>query len=338
MIPVAKPYLEGNEKQYVLQVLETGRLAMGAFTEKFEEMFCDYLGTKYAIACSSGTMGLYICFEILNEIYGKNECYCVSDETFGATMNAISMSSGYAYPVSKLTENSLEVYVPCHIFGLSAPDFVKEEIKYDYMIEDACESLGASHDGFYLGTFGSAGVFGFYPNKQITTGEGGMIVTDNKKFADICRKIVNQGRTPNEPHTIIGTNARLTEMQAAIGVAQMERIDEILEKRRDVAQVYIDGLDASALSARGIEVPVQRDSWFAFPLTLSYPCKDQKEMLQGLQAFLSIKDIQSSIYFPRHESFPDFIWERRLCIPFYTKMSKKEIGEVVHSVNEWVRE
>ena len=165
-----------------------------------------------------------------------------------------------------------------------------------------------------------------------------MIVTNDNEFADICYRIVTQGRAPNEPHTIIGTNARMTELQAAIGVAQMERIDEILAKRRQVAQWYIDGLDANALSIRwGIEVPVQRESWFAFSLTLQFPCKDQKQMLQGLQAYLSTRDLPSRIYFPRHECFPDFIWERRLCLPFYTQMTQDEVGQVVKEVNEWAK-
>ncbi len=332
MIQLSKPDLSGKESEYTAEVLSSGRLAMGPFTEKFEAAFCDYLCTKYAIACSSGTVGLQICFMVLTA-RGKVPCnphVVISNETFGATMNAVEC----VWPGTKIepiSETILggDLYIPCHIFGLPAPDFISGGTGYNAMIEDACEALGAKHNGKYLGTFGKAGVFGFYPNKQITTGEGGMIVTDDKAFADMCRKIVNQGRLPGEPHTMIGTNARMTEMQAAIGVAQMERIDEILEKLRQVAKKYIHNLDMRGLENFRIETPMNRESWFAFPLT------GGKERLQELQAYLSVKEIQSSIYFPRHECFPDFTWERRLCLPFYTQMKEEEVTEVVTVVNEW---
>ena len=154
-------------------------------------------------------------------------------------------------------------------------------------------------------------------------------MTDDKHFADVCRQIVNQGRMPNEPHRMAGTNARITEMQAAMGVAQMERIDGILYERKDVATQYLNWLDVNALAKRGIEVPIQRESWFAFPLT------GETSILKELQAHLTEDDIQSSIYFPKHDYFPDFIWDHRLCLPFYTQMTVADIDIVVSCVNAW---
>jgi len=282
-------------------------------------------------------MGLYVAMIVLDTINKPHfigGCV-ISDETFGATMNAVNMQGSEVISAKRYVNEGwkyCDLYIPCHIFGLPSSDFVNENISTKFVIEDACESLGARHDGKYLGTFGDMGVFAFYANKQITTcGEGGMIVTDNDKYATLCRKIINQGRLPNEPHTIIGTNARMTDVQAAMGVAQMERIDEILEKRRAVAQRYINNLDAKRLDSRGVTVPEQRDSWFAFPLS------GETDVLRNLHESLKAVSIQSAVYFPEYEVFSEgFIWNRRLCIPFYTDMEMADVDTVSGLINDWI--
>jgi len=333
MIPLSKPSITKREEELVLEVLRSGQLAFGPMVRRFEQQFRDYLGVKHAIACSSGTMGLYVCLNVLDKDLSPRPIAWISEETFGATMNAANMAWYSKFCVNKYRSYSGHgsVHVPCHIFGVPAPDFIDDEIQCDHMIEDACEALGAKHDGKYLGTFGDMGVFAFYANKQITTGEGGMIVTDDDDYALLCRKLINQGRLPGEPHTICGTNARMTDIQAAIGVAQMERLDEILAKRRAVAQRYIDNLDAKALEGKGLTVPQQRDSWFAFNL------RGETETLRSLHEWLKLSAIQSAVYFPEHECFPDFIWNKNLCIPFYTDMQEQYVSIVCDVINEWGR-
>jgi len=338
MIPLSRPSIGKREEELVLEVLRSGQLAFGKYVEKFESMFTEFLGVRNAIACSSGTMGLYVCLCALDNgrLSPRPACF-LSRETFGATMNAVSMAWCSAFPVDAIRyPGHLSIYIPCHIFGEPAPDFASSrKVDYDYMIEDACESLGVKYHGEdkYLGTFGDMGVFAFYANKQISScGEGGMIVTDNDEYAALCRKLINQGRSPNEPHTIVGTNARMTDVQAAMGVAQMERLDEILEKRRAVAQRYIDNIDAKALKDRGLTVPVQRDSWFAFPLN------GETDVLRNLHESLKVVNVQSAVYFPEHEVFSDgFIWNRRLCLPFYTDMEFSDTDTVSGLVNDWAR-
>ena len=338
MIPLSRPDLTSLERGYIEEAIDSGQLACGEFNERFSQAFCDYLGVKHALPCSSGTLGLQICFEALHVLGYVTESpthYIISDETFGATMNACCNGTEQCllYPASTAIEHGIdcEVYVPCHIFGVAAPDFENCDISYEYMIEDACEALGGKHEGQYLGTFGRAGVFGGYPNKQVTMlGEGGVIVADDDSFALVCKKIINQGRLPGEPHTIVGTNARMTEVQAACGLGQIERIEEILAMRRDVANCYLENLDEEALANQGVVVPGKRESWFAFPLSIS-----QENVRDDLQAKLTAHGIQSAVYFPRHKCFEGFLWEQRLCIPFYNRLPLEDVRRVCSLINRW---
>jgi perosamine synthetase len=339
MIQLSKPYIAGREEENLKKVLESGIWARGPFNALLEEMFCEYLGSKHAIACSSGTMGLYVAMESLRmrkqeewEIPYPIGVTC-SEETFGATMNAVEMLQDGE--VHRVYDGFMEyrIYVPCHILGTVAPDFVCcEQYPGWGIVEDACESLGTKYEDRYLGTFGDFGVFGFYPNKQISCGEGGMIVTDDDELARLARMIVNQGRG-EAGHEISGINARMSEFQAAVGCAQMEHIEEILEMRRNVANTYLEMLDADALRGRGIETPFPRDSWFAFPLT----ALEDNACLFAMQEHLSGRNIQSAIYFPKHERYDNmgFKWKRRLCIPFWTDMCRDDIETVAMEVNKW---
>lgn len=336
MIPVARPEITSREHDYIKEVLDSRILARGPFTERLEDMFCHYFGVSFSVACANGTLGLYAVLQAMEWLSGDPDKHVViSDETFGATMNAVALC-GERWTIESVSQYqnspSLEpdIYIPCHIFGVPAKDFEEAEITSKFVLEDACEAIGAEYEGSWLGTIGDAGVFGFYPNKQICMGEGGMIITEDWNIYKMCRDIINQGRDDNE-HYMLGINARMTEMQAAIGCAQMERIDEILYVRQAVAQDYINNLDADALKRRGIAVPTQRDSWFAFPLT--GPLAE----LTSLKAHLANADIQSAIYFPESKPYPQFVHSRHLCIPFFNELSHEDTMTVCKELNKWAK-
>jgi perosamine synthetase len=214
------------------------------------------------------------------------------------------------------------------------------------LIEDSCEGLGSSHKGRKVGTFGRCGVFGFYPNKQITTGEGGMVVTNNKKLADMCRSLRNQGRDPGGSwlsHARLGYNYRMSDINAAIGIVQMERLEEIIESRQRVAHEYISLL----LDEPNIILPTIDDatvmSWFVFVVRLTGEMA--LEDREGVLTYLRNHHIGCSNYFPpihlqpfyvkdhgfKRGDFPvtERVADRTIALPFHNRLTRMEIENVV---------
>ncbi|HEV8156208.1 MAG TPA: DegT/DnrJ/EryC1/StrS family aminotransferase, partial [Gaiellales bacterium] len=231
-IPLARPYLDGREEELVLDVLRSGDLALGPVYRRFEEAFADIAGTAYAVACSSGTAGLHASLARLG--VGPGDEVVTSSFSFVASANVILFQRGT--PVfADIDEQTFNVdpaaveaaitprtkaILPVHIFGypcdIGAINAIAERHGLP-VVEDACEALGASVDGRPVGAFGNPAVYGFYPNKQITTGEGGMITTDDPDVERELRSIVNQGRSDNGDwlvHQRLGFNFRMDEMSA----------------------------------------------------------------------------------------------------------------------------
>ena len=263
--PVYQPYLTGNEKKYVLECLESTWISSkGKFINEFETRFAEYLGIKYAASVSNGTVALHVALLALG--IGKGDEVIVPTFTYIASVNSITYTG--ATPVfvdsdptswqmsledtrnkiSKKTKAILAVHLyghPCEIQALR--DLANKEKLF--LMEDTAEALGSEYDRRKAGTFGDISTFSFFGNKTITTGEGGMVVTNDKALYEKCVHIKGQGLAKNAEdwHDIIGYNYRMTNICAAIGLAQLEKINDIILIKRQYANWYKENLNGLPL-------------------------------------------------------------------------------------------
>lgn len=364
--PAAHPYLTKKEETYVLKTLRTGMLSIGPFIKKFEKLFAKKIGTRYACAVSSGTAGLHLA--LLAAGIKKGDEVITSPFSFIASANAILYVGAKPIfvdidPVTynldpkqiekKITKHTKAI-LPVHIFGQPADMSTIMRIARKYkliVIEDACESLLATHRGKRAGTFGIAGVFAFYPNKQMTTGEGGMIVTNDKRVDELCRSLRNQGRTPNMQwldHKYLGYNYRMDELSAAIGLAQIENIGFLIRKRQELAQWYHQALTPLT---KYLELPRtarnNTHTWFLYVVRIKNTQLSRDKIIKELVA----RGIGSKPYLPsihlfefyrkmfgyRRNRYPvsERVSASTLSLPFYINLTKKDlahIAKVMHTV------
>ncbi|MFW9909465.1 MAG: DegT/DnrJ/EryC1/StrS family aminotransferase [Candidatus Thorarchaeota archaeon] len=255
MIPFTKPIIEEEEIQAVRQVLESGMLAEGKIAHEFEKKFSEYTGTKYATVTSNGTTALTTALEAMGIQPGDE--IITSPFTFIASANSIAILGGIPvfvdikpdsynidpHLIEAAITSRTRAIMPVHIFGMPSDMKHIMEIAENYdllVIEDACQAHGAEIDGKRVGGLGHVGCFSFYATKNILTGEGGMITTDDEELYDKMLMIKNHGRGKEGgySHYQIGYNNRMMDMVAAIGVTQMKRIDELIRKRRENAKEY----------------------------------------------------------------------------------------------------
>ena len=276
MIPVNTPLLSGNEKQYLLECIETGWISSeGPFIKKFEEEFSKYVERRFGIAVSNGSAALDIAFKALDLGEG--------DEVIAPTFTIISpiqsIVTAGAIPVlvdsdpitwnmdvsqieAKITPKTKAILV-VHIYGLPVDmDPILELCEKHglYLIEDAAEMHGQTYNGRKCGSFGTISTFSFYPNKHITTGEGGMIVTNDKKLSARCMKLRNLAFEPKGRrfvHEELGWNYRMTNMQAALGLAQLEKIHSHIVKKREIGMAYQEGLK----NLKGFQLPLAKTNY-----------------------------------------------------------------------------
>jgi perosamine synthetase len=287
-IPLSGPDITQVEIDAVVSVMRSGRLSLGPKLEEFERAVANYVNAPFAAAVSSGTAGLHLMIRALG--IGERDEVIIPSFTFIAAANAIRFER--ATPVfveidprdlnldpaaveAAISERTRAI-LAVHTFGVPANLTALVEIAARHnllLIEDACESIGAEWHGRKVGTFGKAGVFGFYPNKQITTAEGGVVVTSDEALAAKVRSLRNQGRTEIGDwfeHTEVGYNYRLSEIHAAIGVEQLERIDQILVRRAEVARGYARRLArCKEIVLPTSELPQGKISWFVYVIRLS---------------------------------------------------------------------
>jgi perosamine synthetase len=258
--PVAEPKFGDAELRYVSECILTGWVSSaGKFVTRFEEQFSEFCETKFAVSSSSGTTALHLSLLALG--IGPGDEVIVPSFTFISTANAVTFTG--AKPVFVDSEpntwniNPLEIkkaitaktkaIIPVHLYGHPANMDTILDIALEYnlaVVEDAAEAHGALYKGKKVGSLGDMGMFSFYGNKIITTGEGGMIVTNNKNLAEKMRVLRDHGMDPKRRywHSVLGYNYRMTNIQAALGVAQMEKIDQIVEQKRENAALYGNGL------------------------------------------------------------------------------------------------
>lgn len=259
MIPIANPIIEKKEKDNVLEVLDSGMLASGSYVRDFEDKFSSYIGTEYANATTSGTTGLHVALKAAGIEEGDK--VLTTSFTFIASSNSILYCG--AEPVfvdvredtfnidpdamrEKLEENpGIKAVVIVHLYGLSCDmDPIMELVEeYDLtLIEDAAQAHGAKYKDQMVGSFGNAAVYSFYPTKNMTTGEGGMVLTDDKEIAEKSNLLINHGSAERYKHEILGYNYRMTNIAAAIGLEQLKKLDRYNKKRRENAAYLTENL------------------------------------------------------------------------------------------------
>jgi perosamine synthetase len=354
-IPLARPVLGAEEEAAVLEVLRSGRLSLGPRVPEFETAFAGWLGAAHASAVSSGTAGLHLALRAVGVSDGDQ----VVTSPFSFVASANVMVYERARPVfadidpvtlnldpdaaaAAVTDRTAAL-LPVHIFGYPADLPAFERIGRP-IVEDACEALGAVHaDGTRVGARGHPAVFGFYANKQLTTGEGGMVTLGDAALKESVDSERNQGRAPDMDwldHDRLGFNYRLSDLACALGLAQLARLDDMLASRVRVADAYraalagIDGLDLPCPDAGG-----NRRGWFVFVVQLPRGV-DREATVRTLAA----RGIQSKPYLPaihlmsfyrerfghREGEFPvcEDVAARSLALPFFPEMSDAEVERV----------
>jgi perosamine synthetase len=369
-IPLSAPDIGEPEIKAVVAVLRTARLSLGPQMEQFESAMATYIGVPHAVAVSSGTAGLHLA--LIAHGIGPGDEVIVPSFTFIAVANAVRYTGAHPAfadidPASlNLSPHSVEAAVTprtraliaVHTFGCPAdmPALLDLARRHNLIvIEDACEAIGAELEGRRVGSFGHAAVFAFYPNKQITTGEGGVVVTRDAATAHRIRALRNHGRYESvlgfEPswldHAELGFNYRLSEMQCALGLAQLRRIDEILSCRAANARRYCDLLAGDhRLLLPALEIPGRRLSWFVFVVRLAesftWSGRDR------IQRDLAAQGIATGRYFaPIHLQPPYAAWreithlpvteavaERTLALPFFNRLRGEQVERVARALHD----
>jgi perosamine synthetase len=368
-IPLARPDLGPREEELLLEVLHTGQLSLGPVLERFERDFADWLGTDDAVAVSSGTAALHLGVRALE--WGRGDEVVTTPFSFVSSANCLLYED--VTPVfcdidpltlnldpdaarAAVTERTAGL-LPVHIFGYPAAMEELERLAADRglgILEDAAEAAGAVDEtGVRVGTRGNIAIFAFYANKQLVTGEGGIAIPSNASVAERMRGERNQGRARDMGwlgHERLGFNYRLTDLQSAMGVAQVERADELIAARDCVAALYANALGALGAAPAGEGDPDDlvlgcpdrgegRRSWFVYVLQL--PAGTDRD---AVMASLAGEGIDSKAYLPcihlmphyrerfgfREGQFPvaEAVSERSLALPFFTAMGESEVERV----------
>jgi perosamine synthetase len=367
-IPLSAPDIQEEEIAAVVRVLRSSRLSMGPKLQEFEQAIAAYIGARYAIGVSSGTAGLHLIVRALG--IGAGDEVIVPSFAFIAVANVLRYEG--AIPVfidiepktlnldprrieAAITPRTKAVLV-VHTFGCPADLSEILEIArrhHLYVIEDACEAIGAEYDGRKVGVYGDAGVFAFYPNKQFTTGEGGMIVTGHPEIAAAARALRNQGRADSDnwfQHSEIGYNYRLPEMNCALGIEQLKRIDTILARRQQIAMQYDARVrDDHDLILPPLAVPRRKISWFVYVVRLSerfsqfqrdWIVKEMERRGIGCGRYFAPIHLQPA-YRDLSVSRADLtITEREaarsLALPFFNRLQESEVDQVCEALRELV--
>ena len=368
-IPLSAPDITEADIEAVVSVLRTPRLSIGPKMVEFEDSIADFVRVPHAMAVSSGTAGLHLCLRALGVCEGDE--VILPSFTFIAAGNVILYER--AKPVfvdidpltlnlnpEKLAESitaKTRAIIVVHTFGYPADLGAILDIAGKHgvpVIEDACEALGAQYCGRNVGGIGEFGVFGFYPNKPITTGEGGMVVTRNSVLADKIRALRNQGRAPSDDwteHRLLGYNYRLSEINCALGVAQMNRLAAILERRDAVAMRYSQELATiPEVIAPPVRIQDGRLCWFVYVVRLS--ARFTQPERDAIWRKLISRGIGCGRYFaPLHQQplFAPYVDRghalnvteqmagRTLALPFFNHLTEGQIIEVCRALRETIR-
>jgi perosamine synthetase len=360
-IPLAQPVLGEAEEQRVLEVLRSGRLSLGPLLNEFERAFAAFVGAGLASAVSSGTAGLHLALRAVGVADGAE--VITSPFSFVASANVavyerarpvfadidpVTLNLSVDAAAAGVTSRT-QALLPVHVFGYPA-DIAGFELLGVPIVEDACEALGATYaDGGAVGARGHPTVFGFYANKQLTTGEGGMITTGDAALKERVDSERNQGRAPDMgwlDHDRLGFNYRLSDIACALGLAQLERLEALLAERARVAALYREGLSG----IEGLDLPCPdeggaRRGWFVYVVQLP-PNVDRDAIVSALAA----TGVSSKPYFPavhlmsyyretfghRPGEFPvcEQVAARSIALPFFPQMTEGQVERVAETLRD----
>jgi perosamine synthetase len=360
-IPVSEPTLAGNERRYVLDCIDTNWIsARGKYVDRFEEAFAGFCGVRHGIACTNGTVALHLALLALG--IGPGDEVVVPTLTFVATANAVRYCG--ATPVfvdcepetwnidpsliesriSARTKAIIVVHLYGHPVDMDAVMAIAQRHRLA-VVEDAAEAHGATHRGRVVGSIGDIGTFSFFGNKVISTGEGGMITTGNDELARVMRQLKEQGMDPNRRYwyPVIGYNYRMTNVTAAIGLAQVEKIDWHIERRIEVARWYQDNLRGVRELSWQVERPEVRHVFQFFTVVVS---ADAGKTRDGLIAHLASRQIEGRpVVFPMHllppyrdsvpgQSFPvsERIAAQGINLPTSAALTRSDVDRVCESL------
>jgi len=363
VIPLARPVLGAPEEEGVLAVLRSGQLSLGPRVPAFEEAFATRLGAGHASAVSSGTAGLHLALRAVgvsdgDEVVTSPFSFVASANTIAyeratpvfADIDPVTLNLDPAAAAAAVTSRTTAI-LPVHIFGYPADMPALEHLGLP-LVEDACEALGAQHaDGRAVGARGHPAVFGFYANKQLTTGEGGMVTVGDAGHKARIDSERNQGRAPDMgwlDHDRLGFNYRLSDVAAAIGIAQLERLDAMLAARAQVAASYREALG----DIEGLGLPCEdhggdRRGWFVFVVQIpggGGPARD--DVILGLRE----RGVQSKPYLPaihlmsfyretyghREGEFPiaEDVAARSVALPFFPGLAPSQVQRVAEALRQ----
>lgn len=365
-IYLSRPDITEQEIEAVRSVLMSNDLSSGPKVTEFENKFAEYIGRKYAIAVNSGTSALFLCVKALG--IGPGDEVITTPFTFIASTNCILMADAtpvfvdidgeslnidFAKIEDKINEKTKAI-LPVAVFGNPVGmDKVNDIAKKHnlFVIEDSCEALGSSLGGKKAGNFGILSTFAFYPNKQITTGEGGMIVTDDERLTNICRSLRNQGLKNISGATVyerVGFNFRLSDINSTIGLVQLTRLTENIKKRQQVARWYQDILKNETRLKTFSATEDCNLSWFLFIVHLGekYTQKDRDKVMNlmlkaGIQTGVYFAPVHLQPYIARDFGYKDGdfpitekVSQRTLALPFYGNLSKEKVETVCENLKK----
>jgi perosamine synthetase len=357
MIPQFEPWLGDEELAQVTETIKANWITGGEKVHQFERQIAELCGVKHAIAICNGTLALYVGLKVLG--IGEGDEVIVPDFTFIASANSVVMAA--AKPVfvdvdantfnidpeciEKAITQKTKAIMPVHIYGQAADmdTICKIAKKYSlYVIEDAAQGIGVKFMGKPVGGFGDVGCLSFYADKTITTGEGGMVLTNNDNLAEKCLILKHQGRTGRGMyfHEHIGYNFRLTDLQAAVGLAQLSKLPTIIARKKRTEKLYRDYLS----EVKSIELPYIDPRGFNVPFRINILVDDP----EGLSDFLNEKEISSRrFFFPLHMQpcydtkgeFPNSVsaYERGISLPSSAKLAEEEILYITDKIKEFYR-
>ena len=364
-ITMSSPDLDESDVRAVVEVLRSGRLALGPKAVEFERSMAEYVGVRHAVAVSSGTAALHVIVKALG--IGPGDDVLVPSFTFAASVNAILYEGGCPVFVDieeetfNLDPADLERRITPRTKAAMVVDVFGHPADWDalhriaaarglILIDDCCEALGAEYRGSRLGSFGRAGAFAFYPNKQITTGEGGVIVTNDDEIARLSRSLRNQGRGEMGAwlqHERLGYNYRLDEMSAALGVSQLARVESSIEKRSRVAAMYTERLGHLPYVRVPKVLPHVRMSWFVYVITLEPGIHRDPVMAAMERRGIPVRGYFTPTHLqpyirgecgmePTTLPVTESVARRTIALPFHNNLAAADIDRVVEALQEAV--
>ena len=361
-IPVCEPNLTNKELKYVMSAIKSTWISSkGEYLEKFEQLFSDYLGVENAIAVSNGTVALHLALIALN--IGTGDEVIVPNLTYIATANAVTYTGATPIfadseedtwnispdSIKRLINKKTKAIICVHIYGnpCDMDEIIKIAKTYNlFVIEDTAEALGSKYKEKKTGSFGDISTFSFYANKTITTGEGGMIVTNNKDLADRVKLFRGQGMDLHKRYwfNLVGYNYRLTNMQAAVGCAQLERIDELINQKRENAKLYNKLLKSATNFSLHNEKKGNFNTYWMYSIILKNSNRQKRE---NFREILKSKGIETRPFFYLMTEMPPYISHKSdyckvslelscagINLPSSTTLKKEQIEYICETIKQ----